>query len=200
MYASYSRALVMPYSRGQDTSDRSRLIEAAMAVLWAVPDHTLNITVLNKALFYLDLVWLRDHGKTVTGQTYVAVAQGPVVAKYEQRLVERLERDGLAKQEARGMAKPVVALKRPDPLKIFPAQEAAELVAKVFSRKSSKKASDYSHENPGWKIAFRDGKPTPIDMEIALQQICNDDAWLDQPADEHLKGEFRNAAKNAVDF
>ena len=61
----------------------------------------------------------------------------------------------------------------------------AAAVTSFFASASSRQASDYSHENPGWEIAWddfrRNGKPAPIDMRIALQQIIEDDPWMETP-------------------
>ena len=72
-----------------------RLMEAAAAILNAAPEHRLNAVVLNKALFYLDLASLRDRGEPVTHNSYIALQNGPVVAKYQQRLIEQLESRGM---------------------------------------------------------------------------------------------------------
>ena len=93
-----------------DTADQEkslRLVEAAAVLLEGAPHHALNVTNLNKALFYLDLVALRDRGDTITRTTYLALTQGPVVAKYPTRLVQALENARLARQITSGMAKPI---------------------------------------------------------------------------------------------
>src|SRR5437773_2192449 len=77
---------------------RNKLLEAAMALLQASPRQQLNIVVLNKALFYLDLHALRDLGKTVTDQEYVALPQGPVVDSYKNILIKPLVEGGMAEQ------------------------------------------------------------------------------------------------------
>ena len=55
----------------------------------------------------------------------------------------------------------------------------------VFLRPASRQASDFSHENSGWQLAWdtygRTGKPTAVNMRIALQQIVEDDPWIDLP-------------------
>ena len=90
--------------RGQNRYDMEpeerseRLIEAASAILNAAPDRRLNIVVLNKALFYLDLASLRDRGATITHNAFIAIQHGPVIAKYPKRLVGQLEGLGIAKQ------------------------------------------------------------------------------------------------------
>jgi hypothetical protein len=88
----------------------TKLQEAAMALLLHAPDRSLNIVVLNKALFYLDLSALRDLGVTVTGQRYFALPQGPIVGKYDKKIVDRLEKLGWAKQLQVGNAKPMKVL------------------------------------------------------------------------------------------
>ena len=177
----------------QEKSDR--LVEAASAILNAAPDHRLNAVVLNKTLFYLDLAALRDCGSTITENSYIALEKGPVVAKYPQRLIGQLESRGIGKQisEWNG-SKPIVL---ESPLTTFKYLDANMLilvsaVTAFFAGTSSRQASDYSHENPGWELAWnefrRSGRPTPINMRIALQQIVEDDPWMDLPLlnDEEL--------------
>lgn len=165
-----------------------RLIEAASAILNAAPRQRLNAVVLNKALFYLDLASLRDHGATITQNTYVALQQGPVVAKYPQRLIGKLEELGIAKQFSEwDGSKPVVLENRPQHFQYIDA-DALILVSAVtsyFADLSSAAASEFSHDNPGWQLAWdeyrRTGAPTAVNMRIALQQIVEDDPWMDVP-------------------
>lgn len=150
---------------------RQRLIEAAMALLESVPQQKLNIVVLNKALFYLDLAALRDFGHTLSGATYIAMDLGPVVANYPKRLVG-------------ARAKPVRALKTLKEYRYL--DQKALLLAKEigghFTDATSLEAS--SHDNVGWKIAYSDGAkrgaaPAKIDMLIAMQQLVERDPWID---------------------
>ena len=55
----------------------TKLTETAMAVLQASPERRLNITVLNKALFYLDLYALRDLGEVITRHDFIALPPPP---------------------------------------------------------------------------------------------------------------------------
>lgn len=165
-------------------------VEAAMALLQAAPESKLNVVVLNKAMFYLDLVALRDLGSTVTGSAYLGLKNGPVVAKYDTRLLRTLQDEGLARWVDNGMARPVVVV---SPLVTFKALTASQqrlvpLVIKSLSRLSSTAASDLSHQNPGWQIAYRDGlergrPPQPINMLIAMQQLADRDPWLTEELD-----------------
>lgn len=170
------------------TEKGERLLEAAAAVLNAAPDHRLNAVVLNKALFYLDLASLRDRGATVTQNSYIALQNGPVVAKYEQRLIRQLESRGIAKQISEwDGAKPILLESCPQHFQFVDADALilASAVTSFFALATSRQASNYSHENPGWELAWhefqRTGKPTAINMRIALQQIIEDDPWMITP-------------------
>ncbi|CAN5201984.1 hypothetical protein BH09SUM1_BH09SUM1_25880 [soil metagenome] len=172
-----------------DSNEKSeRLIEAASAVLNAAPMHRLNAVVLNKVLFYLDLSSLRDRGEVVTGNTYIAIQRGPVVARYQQRLIGQLESRGIARQvEEWDGSKPILletALKHRRYLDAH-SMALASAVTTFFADATSAQASDFSYENPGWRLAWgeylRSKKPCPIDMQVAMQQIVEDDLWMDGP-------------------
>lgn len=166
----------------------------------------MNAVPLNKALFYFDLACLRDYGKTFTRDTYVALDNGPVVEDYQTRLIALLEKSGLAKQEADGDARPIRLLSQPVFKKLTPKiQDLAGKVSRWRSRKTSRELSNYSHENLGWIIAYRNarqpsGRAQVIDMHIAMQQILDDDPWMDDldtgdimracEAADSRKGEF----------
>lgn len=183
-----------------DANEKSdRLIEAALAALSVAPHHRLNAVVLNKALFYIDLASLRDVGTTVTANSYVAIKWGPVVARYSQRLIGQLESRGFAKQVSEwDGAKPIVLETTPGPFRFIHA-ETMVLVSDVvafFADATSRRASEFSHENPGWQLAWNDylrtGRPSAIDMRIAMQQIIEDDPWMGVPLRED--GEILRAA------
>lgn len=180
---------------------RLRLIEAAAALLDAAPGRRLNTVSLNKGLFYLDLASLRDCGETFTQNSYVALPQGPVVAKYPDRLLKPLMSEGIAVRTVAGLANPVALVRLPEFIRLTPTvREIAERVAKWCSQKTSKGLSDYSHENPGWIIAREQeehagGKKQVIDMIIAMQQIVEVDPWMNSPLDDVTK-----SACNAADI
>ena len=165
-----------------------------MAVLQHAPGQKLNVVVFNKVLFYFDLIALRDLGETVTKGAFIALKNGPVVAKYDTRLLRTLADEQLAQWTTEGYAKPVVVQNE---LRSFAAlsRDQLALVPEVMtsvSKLSSTEASDFSHLNPGWRLAFRRGAqagrpPQPINMLIALQQLADQDPWLDEPLDEQTK-------------
>jgi len=164
-----------------------------MALLQAAPAGELQVTNLNKALFYVDLLALRDTGSTLTGATYLGMDQGPTVADFQRKLVKRLVRAGWAEQVEQGMAKPLRVLKQIDPSEIFSPDEVDLLadMAKAVAKQTATWLSDLSHENVGWQIAHERGRQVgngaaaPIDMRIALQQLPDDESdvspWIKAP-------------------
>lgn len=177
----------MPKNDTQNNQDRSRrLIDAAVALLAAAPEHCMSAVQLNMALFYLDLAALKDHGAPVTGNTYLALDQGPVVARYKERLVGQLEGLGLAKQTDLGRSKPIHLVGTPEIRLDADSRKLAGKIAHWTCKKTATELSDFSHDNPGWRLAYsdREGRqPKPIDLLIAMQQIVDDDLWLDAELD-----------------
>jgi hypothetical protein len=174
----------------------NKLLEAAMALLQASPKQRLNIVVLNKALFYLDLHALRDLGRTVTDQEYVALPQGPVVDSYREILIKPLVEGGLAEQlqlpAGSYTAKPI-RVKQPIARFVYLSEQEQQLAKHVstgfLNSFISAAISAFSHDNPGWRAANRRSEkgrpPVKIDMLLALQQLGDDDdvAWLNEPLD-----------------
>jgi uncharacterized phage-associated protein len=159
---------------------KDRLAEAAMACLQAAGG-SMNMVNLNKALFYADLAALLQTGHSITGQSYIALRQGPVVAKYDRRVVRVLESLGWARQQKIGQAKPLTIVALPRSFPSLP-ENAIGLIAKIASTIANLTASAvsiHSHENPGWIVAFEQGlgaglPAKPIDMHLALQQLVDD--------------------------
>lgn len=167
-------------------SKRKRLIEAAAAILAFTPEKRLNIVVLNKAIFYLDLASLRDFGSPISHNTFIALKQGPVIAKYPQRLIKALADEGIAHQESIEDAQPIVLQHLPNHLDFIDnySEKLVQRIALWFSSKTSREASDFAHENLGWEIAYQEGlgmkqPPKPINLYIAMQQIMDSDPWMD---------------------
>lgn len=183
-------------------SARPPLLEAAMALLQASPGQRMNTVILNKALFYLDLLALRELGHAITGSAYVALDQGPVVAKYDKRLVDALAKAGLAEQQTQGMAKPIVVKNRIEKFDSLGDVEKnlVATVAKAISRFSSTEASDRSHNNPGWIAAYESGKkatgkPKVINMLVAMQELVDEDEWMTADLDDSTKDAVNRAGE-----
>lgn len=179
---------------------KRRLLEAA-SVLLEHADGKLQAVNLNKALFYLDLVALRDLGEEVTFHRFVALKNGPVVDDYRQRLSRELQRAGIAEQAEEGQAKPI-RLRRPASISELSADEVelAPMIAAHFAALTAKAASQYSHENLGWVLAWQrhqaDGRGYfAIDKIIAMQQICAEDPWVHEPLTDDEKAAVSSALK-----
>lgn len=181
---------------GKQTQER--LIEAAVALLDGAPGRRMQITNLNKALFYLDLVALRDTGKTITDNVYLAFERGPVMDGYKEKLIGALEKAGLARQDIDGMSEPVVltgSLPSYHYMDDYLREKAGEVARKVASVTAGR-ISIESHKNWGWKFADarqkKNGSGTPqrINMFIAMQQLCDKDPWLAEPPDEEVNAAF----------
>lgn len=184
------------------------LVETAARLLEAAGGSML-ITTLNKALFYLDLHALREAGAPITGTTYLALPAGPVVAKYQKRLIAALEDAGLAEQDISDddASKPVCLVSAPGTAHLDATQLA--MVARIgrwAAQKTATELSDISHWNDGWKLAWESGlgakKPArPINLRIAMQQILDVDPWVDVPPDSEVADAFAGAdAENGVEF
>jgi len=159
----------------------SALTEAAAIILESA-GRSLGITVLNKALFKLDLLALLETGTQATDATYVALKAGPVVQSYGQCLVGELERVAIAMQDDDDpMNKPVTVLHAVKPK--FLSREHVRLARSTGEWAKGKTATELSklfHLNPGWIQAWRDGagQGFEINMRIAMQQVVDDDPWI----------------------
>lgn len=163
-----------------------RLRDAAIAALRGGGGE-LNIVLLVKALFFADLLALRDLGAPMTRTAYMGLAQGPVLAKYRQRLVAPLVNANLAVEKRVGHAKPLAltAVGESEAPALLTAREVARARAtgEFFGNMTSTDASHYSHLNPGWiaaeakRLASPNGKVSQINMMLALQdpRLYSDD-------------------------
>jgi uncharacterized phage-associated protein len=168
-------------------SGRDLLVEAAALVLEGAGGW-LYVTSLNKALFYADVRALLQTGKTITDTTYVALPAGPVVAQYKRRVVAALEAAGLAEQDdTDGSSKPLYLIGAPVRKRI--SEEQATILRRVGEWAKSKTATwlcEYSHENPGWTVAYETGLKAKlpaklINLRIAMQQLVDEDDWMSGP-------------------
>ena len=175
---------------GPSDEQSARLLEAA-AFLLEGAGGVLNTTPLIKALFYLDLVVMLDSGLPATRATYLALGQGPVIAKYPTRLIGALAREELAIQSDQDDGtKPVSLLRAPDAPRFLSAEHCvlAKKIAQWAKTQGAVKLSSFSHQNVGWQIAWSNGlggsgPARSIDLRVAMQQIGEDDPWLsEQPS------------------
>ncbi len=182
------------------TEVTAKLVEATAAILACIPRNTLNITVLNKALFYLDLLALRDLGHTATGATFVALERGPVVDQYKSQLLPALLRAGVAKQIENEESRPVVLTSRPG-FKLLGEDvlALARRIADNVAAFSSRGVTDVAHRNPGWKAAWARGNGSPVNMLVAMQQILDEDPWLSDEPDDEVNAAFAKISAETLE-
>jgi hypothetical protein len=179
--------------------DTGRLHLASRALI-AAGGGAMQITNLNKALFYFDLACLRDEGVTYTGVAYVALEHGPVVDQYRTALVEGLARTGFVEVTEATMFQYVSTTLRnvgvvPDLGSEARNARAAQIGALAGGRRAVE-LSELSHHNLGWRAAIRVREGAPISMPVAMQQIVDSDDWLVRDLD----GEERIRVDAAHEF
>lgn len=156
---------------------------------------SLLTTPLVKALFYLDCRALLETGRTVTGVHYVALKAGPVVENYGAELIDELERHHIALQEDENPDYKPVVLLHPTKHKFLDDRQVAlaSEVAEWVKGERATALSSFSHRNPGWIAAWEDGfgKGSRIDLRIAMQQLVDEDPWIqEEGATEEEKQAF----------
>ena len=163
-----------------------RLYLASRALI-AAAGGAMQITNLNKALFYFDLVCLRDEGATYTGVQYVALEHGPVVNNYRAVLVEGLANTGFVEASDQPIFQYVSTTLRnvgvvPD-LGSEARNAAAHHIGELAGGRRAVEMSELSHRNLGWRAAIRAGEGTGIQLPVAMQQIVESDAWFSRDLD-----------------
>ena len=163
--------------------DTERLHLASRALI-AGAGGAMQITNLNKALFYFDLVCLRDEGASYTGANYVALDHGPVVDNYRTVLVERLARSGFVEVTEQPIFQYTSTTLRnvgvvPD-LGSEVRNARARQVGELAGGRRAVEMSELSHRNLGWRAAIRAGEGTRIHLVVAMQQLIEADPWFDE--------------------
>lgn len=174
---------------------RARARDAAVIALQGAGG-SLRAVVFQKALFYSELLALRDLGRPIIDTTFMAIQMGPVVANAHRKLIPDMDGAGLAQQTEHGKMKPLrltdVGWHYTSTLIDDPEVEILKRVGRDLADVTSDFISKVSHANPGWDLAWRTGQgaglpPQPINMLLALQDpiLLGDDA-----DDDDLPGEL----------
>jgi len=162
-------------------------LHLASRALIAAAGGAMQITNLNKALFYFDLICLRDEGAAYTGAHYVAIEHGPVVNDYRRVVVEGLKRTRLVEVSEERFYQHVSTTLRnigvdPD-LGSDARNAAARRVGELAGGRRAVEMSELSHHNLGWRAAFQAGAGSRIHLAVAMQQIVESDEWLSAELD-----------------
>jgi hypothetical protein len=184
--------LAIDARNGYEPQMHSEHLLLASRALIAAAGGAIQITNLNKALFYFDLVCLRDEGEAYTGANYVALEHGPVVDHYRSVLVEGLAKSGFVEVSDQPIFQYTSTTLRnlgvvPD-LGSEVRNAVAQLVGGLAGGRRAVEMSELSHRNLAWRAAIRAGEGTRIDLLVAMQQIVDHDEWFgrDLDADEQV--------------
>lgn len=118
----------------------------------------------NKLLFYCDFLAYLKLGRSITGQEYFALRQGPA-PRYGERIRKEMVRDREIAIQNTGQTR-TVALREPK-YKIFSSEEVALVteVLQVYRASSGSELSEKSHKFTGWYLAK---EKEPIPYAVAL--------------------------------
>jgi len=132
-------------------------------------DATFGATKLNKLLFYADFLAYLNFGRSITGQEYFALQQGPAPKRLVP-IIKKMQQDGeLAIYETRFHGytqKKTVALRKPD-LTVFKPGEI-DIVHRAIQDcwgRTGREMSDWSHRFLGWSLA-REKETIPYSVAL----------------------------------
>jgi hypothetical protein len=124
-------------------------------------------TKLAKVLFFSDFDVYRDHGRPLTGATYIRMPFGPFPQELED-VEQRLDRTGAIKLEYDKEdyeEKRIVVLgdQLPEFSRIFEGWELLTVDHWISEIRTwpARRVSDWSHRHPGWRLAEANGRPIP---------------------------------------
>lgn len=173
---------------------RHRLIEASAVLLEVFGDGQFRARDLSTALFYLDLLVLRDAGFLLTGANFFALPTCPAVWADPELLVRILVQTGALREEDGRLSR----------AKKF---EGATYLDMNILMTLAKEVREFLFPNPsfsinpGWKAAMArsaaSGQPQPIGMGLAMQQVVDPDPWIDAPAEQRLGSAFSAAEEQS---
>ena len=142
-------------------------------------DPTFGATKLNKILFYADFLAYLNLGRSITGQEYFALQQGPA-PKRLLPVLKKMQADGslaILESEFYGkVQRRTIALRQPDVGKFN--SEEVDLIHYVIENwwgKTGREISEQSHRFLGWQLA---AEKETIPYEAAL--VGNREPTLDE--------------------
>lgn len=120
-------------------------------------DPNFGATKLNKILFFSDFLHYREHGASITGETYFKLEHGPAPRAMVPAIRE-LEAEGaclLIERTHHGDAQKRLIVQREANLDLFTAKEIAHVgsVLRSLWDRNATEVSDLSHHFMGWKTA-----------------------------------------------
>lgn len=163
------------------------LINAALWVADRLPENERRLHKIFKILWFADLAHLKKYGRTITGDTYVAMKFGPVPYFLYEEINSGRSASFRRESDRNGGIRP---LRKPDP-KYLSETETEELDRAVarYRDESFTRLTDISHGS-AWKSAREAGPNTTIRIGEILDEI-GADAELRENVREDI--EIRNS-------
>lgn len=152
------------------SGDHSKLQELILYIsMKSEGDERFGKVKLNKLLFYSDFTAFVRSGKSITGEEYQALQQGPAPKAMLPvlKVLEESQQIAIRKTLYHGWKQhKVFALREPD-LNVFSQHEIALIdeIIETFFRCTGAEISNQSHSFIGWKLA-KEGETIPY--EVAL--------------------------------
>lgn len=143
-------------------------------------DELYGSTRLAKTLFYADFLHYAKTGKSITGERYIRMDQGPVPAPFLKTRDQLVDQGALVLKErfiSTYRQKRPIAIREPD-LGAFSAEEIAmvDYVLGHLEGQSATAVSNLSHRFDGWQLAA-DGEEIPYPTALISEREPSAEDW-----------------------
>lgn len=160
-----------------DRFDRERFEALVLYIAHqTADDETFGRVKLAKVLFYSDFDVYRDQGESLTGATYIRMPRGPFPRQLGEA-EKALEATGQVVLEHEGKdeyeEKRIVPQGSPPELGgLFEQWQLLTVDARIkeIQSASARRASDLSHDHPGWRLASENGVEIPYSTALLPQE------------------------------
>jgi len=163
--------------------------EKALEVVVYISQFTNNLFNIVKTLYYADKLHLEMYGRLISGETYIAMEDGPVPSgAYDLVKIARGDERGFEKELIDTQpSKALNVKKNKDKTLVYPLRQAnLDLLSESDIECLDKAIKDYARmdTNKLWKIVHREGayNETPRDEPISLRELI----YVDVPAGEDV--------------
>lgn len=164
---------------------RDVLINAALFVLCRLPEKDRRLHKLFKLLWFADLDNLKKHGRTITGDTYVAMNYGPVPSVLYAEIKSPAPDDPCIRREDRPDGNGFLVVSR-EPDMDFLSETDVETLERSVDRHGNESFEKLTGESHGlsWKSAWNSGRNSTIRIGEMLDEIGADDELREYVAND----------------
>ncbi|MGY6648037.1 Panacea domain-containing protein [Wenyingzhuangia sp. IMCC45574] len=153
----------------------------------------INYTKAIKLIWLSDRYYLRNHGKTITGDKYFALKNGPLASCTSDIIkAYNLSDEELSyREEFFEVAGYILKSVKEPNLKVFSKKELEilKLIYKTFSNETWDSLSNFSHIFPEWKVYEDELNKNPssrykIDMNMFFKNVVEDSGLFQNSSEE----------------